>query len=154
MTVEAILYREARLLDEHRFPEWLALFAPDAIYWVPAGGDAPDPAKHVSLIYDDRQRMELRVDRVTGGRAFAQDPLSATVRAVTNIEITEHADGTVEAHSVLSIAELRNSRQRHYMARCRHVLRRTGDAGNWRIVRKEVRLLDRGEVLDNLTLIL
>ncbi|HJZ18253.1 MAG TPA: aromatic-ring-hydroxylating dioxygenase subunit beta, partial [Stellaceae bacterium] len=32
--VEQFLYREARLLDERRFHEWLALFADDVRYWM------------------------------------------------------------------------------------------------------------------------
>lgn len=151
MNVEALLYREARLLDERRFDQWLALFAPDAIYWVPAGGETPDPARHVSLIYDDRQRMELRIGRVTGGRAFAQDPMSQTVRAVSNLELATLADGLIEAHAVLTLTELRNGRQQLYMARTRHLVR-PGSAPL--IVRKEVHLLNRGEVLDNLTFLL
>ncbi len=33
--VEQFLYREARLLDERRFHEWLELFADDVRYWMP-----------------------------------------------------------------------------------------------------------------------
>jgi 3-phenylpropionate/cinnamic acid dioxygenase small subunit len=29
------VYHEARLLDEQRFDEWLALFAADGRYWMP-----------------------------------------------------------------------------------------------------------------------
>ncbi|TMK24269.1 MAG: hypothetical protein E6G69_19025, partial [Alphaproteobacteria bacterium] len=31
--VEQFLYREARLLDERRFNEWLDLFTEDVRYW-------------------------------------------------------------------------------------------------------------------------
>src|SRR5207237_6036521 len=31
----ALLEREARLLDELRFDEWLALYAPECLYWLP-----------------------------------------------------------------------------------------------------------------------
>ena len=31
-----LIEREARLLDELKFDEWLALYAPECIYWVPA----------------------------------------------------------------------------------------------------------------------
>src|SRR5262245_51119763 len=33
---EQLLILEARLLDEARFDDWLALFTPDAWYWVPS----------------------------------------------------------------------------------------------------------------------
>ena len=29
--------REARLIDQHRFEEWLDLFAEDGFYWMPLG---------------------------------------------------------------------------------------------------------------------
>ena len=34
--VEQFLYREARLLDERRFEEWLHLFTDDVHYWLAA----------------------------------------------------------------------------------------------------------------------
>ena len=33
--VEQFLYREARLLDERRFHEWVELFTEDVRYWMP-----------------------------------------------------------------------------------------------------------------------
>ncbi|MGH8695028.1 MAG: hypothetical protein ACREVS_00965, partial [Burkholderiales bacterium] len=33
---QAVLYREARLLDAGQFEEWLALYTPECLYWVPA----------------------------------------------------------------------------------------------------------------------
>lgn len=150
---EALLYREARLLDENRLEEWLALFTDDAVYWVPAGGEAPDPARHVSFVYDDRQRLGLRVDRLQGSHAYAQDPPSRVCRMVTNVELGDAASGAreVEVHSVLTIVEVRAGKQRVYAARCRHRLR--GEDG-LKIARKEVRLVNRDDVFDNLTLLL
>jgi benzoate/toluate 1,2-dioxygenase beta subunit len=150
---EALLYREARLLDENRLEEWLALFTDDAVYWVPAGGEAPDPARHVSFVYDDRQRLGLRVDRLQGSHAYAQDPPSRICRMVTNVELGDAASGEreVEVHSVLTIVEVRAGKQRVYAARCQYRLR--GEDG-LKIARKEVRLVNRDDVFDNLTLLL
>src|SRR5262249_55241252 len=39
--VEEFLYREAELLDERRFEEWLALFTEDAHYWMPMRRNVP-----------------------------------------------------------------------------------------------------------------
>ncbi len=149
--IEALLYREARLLDEQRFTEWLELFTQDVVYWVPAGGEEPDPTRRVSFVHDDRQRLELRVDRLLGSHAYAQDPPSKIVRAVTNVEVREAAGDEVEVHSVLTVVEVRAGRQTLYAARCRYRLRR--DDG-WKIARKEVRLVNRDDVFDNLTLLL
>ena len=61
---EQFLLHEARLLDEARFDEWLALFTPEASYWVPSEPAQVDPLETVSLIYDDRQLLETRVRRL------------------------------------------------------------------------------------------
>lgn len=148
---EALLYREARLLDEARLEEWLELFTTDAVYWVPAGGKNPDPARHVSLIFDDRQRLELRVGRVQSASAWAQDPPSRTGRSVTNVEVGDTPGEEVDVHSFLTLFELRSGRQSQFAARCRHRLRMDGGL---KIARKEVWLLNRDEVIDNLTLLL
>jgi benzoate/toluate 1,2-dioxygenase subunit beta len=151
--IEALLYREARLLDERRFAEWLDLFTHDGVYWVPAGGEAPDPTRHVSLVYDDRQRLELRVDRLLGSHAWAQDPPSRICRMVTNVEVgaTAGAADAIEVHSVLTVVEVRAGRQTLYAARCQYRLRRED---GWKIARKEVRLVNRDDAFDNLTLLL
>jgi benzoate/toluate 1,2-dioxygenase subunit beta len=51
----AFLYREARLLDDKQWEEWLQLYAPDAEFWMPAWDDdgtlVTDPQREVSLIW-------------------------------------------------------------------------------------------------------
>jgi benzoate/toluate 1,2-dioxygenase subunit beta len=74
--IEAFLYHEARLLDDGRLDDWLALFTPDAYYWIPCNADDVDPARHVSLVYDDRQHLADRIWRLQSGWAHAQDPPS------------------------------------------------------------------------------
>jgi hypothetical protein len=81
---EQFLLHEARLLDECRFDEWLALFTPDASYWVPSEPDQKSPLDTVSLIYDDRRLLETRVRRLASPRIYSQEPRSRTSRVVTN----------------------------------------------------------------------
>ena len=61
---EAFLIEEARLLDEGRFDDWLALFTADATYWVPSEPHQESPLTTVSLMYDDRRLLETRVRRL------------------------------------------------------------------------------------------
>ena len=72
--VERFLFLEARLMDEHRYKEWLALWAEDGLYWVPCNDDDIDPARHVSIIYDDRARIQQRVERLASGGVMALTP--------------------------------------------------------------------------------
>ena len=67
---------EARLIDEKRFDEWLALFTDDARYWVPAAPEQTDPVGHNSLAYEDRLLLELRIERLKSPRAYSQRPPS------------------------------------------------------------------------------
>src|SRR5208337_1905717 len=91
--IEQFLYREARLLDEGRFDEWLDLFTADAVYWLPAGQGDTHPDRQVSIIYDTRQEMERRVARLQSGYAHAQDPPSRTHRIVSNVELSAFDTG-------------------------------------------------------------
>src|SRR4029077_19625082 len=68
---EQFLIHEARLLDEAKFDDWLALFTPAAWYWVPSEPDQPDPHETVSLIYDDRRLLETRVRRLARPRQYS-----------------------------------------------------------------------------------
>jgi 3-phenylpropionate/cinnamic acid dioxygenase small subunit len=148
--IENLLYTEARLLDERRFEEWLDLFTDDAVYWIPAGGEDPDPRRHVSLIYDDRTRLKLRIGRLRGDFAHSQLPPSRVYRMVGNVEIAEPSGHEVTVHAVLALFEVRYGKQTVYAARCTYRLRRE-DGTPWRIASKRVDLVNRDEVIDNLT---
>src|SRR5689334_4900310 len=82
-----LIEREARLLDQLRYEEWLALFAPECIYWVPATPTGGDPRREVAVMFDDRRRLEDRVFRLRTGYAWSQAPASRTVRMVSNVEV-------------------------------------------------------------------
>ncbi len=143
---EAFLYHEARLLDERRFEDWLALFATDCRYVVPGGGvEAPDSG--VPILDDDRPTLEDRIARLRSPATHAQSPPSRTVHLVTNVEV----DGT-HIHSALLVHEARAGQVRAFAARCLHVLRQEGD--RWRIAEKRVRLVNSDHPLYNLTFLL
>jgi 3-phenylpropionate/cinnamic acid dioxygenase small subunit len=65
---------EALLLDEHRFDDWLALFTPDAWYWLPAVANATDPQRDPAHLYDDATLRRVRVDRLRSPQAHSQQP--------------------------------------------------------------------------------
>src|SRR5439155_10052594 len=73
-----LIEREARLLDQLRFDEWLAMYAPECIYWVPATTTGGDPRREVAISFDDRRRMEDRIYRLRTGYAWSQAPKSRT----------------------------------------------------------------------------
>ena len=68
--------REARLLDDKRYAEWLDLWSDDGIYWVPLSPDQIDGIHHNSHLYEDKLLRSLRVERLKSPRAHAQQPPS------------------------------------------------------------------------------
>ncbi len=151
--IEQFIYREARLADENAYDEWLAMWADDALYWVPANIDDPDPSKHISTIYDNRKHLEQRIKRLKSGMAHAQAPVSRMRRVISNVEIAEHPDGIVEAQSNFILGELRRGHQDVFIGRAIHRLRPDG-AGGYRIAEKKVLLLNNDGFIDNLTFLI
>ena len=105
--IENFIYREARLMDLHRYDEWEALWADDAIYWVPCDGDDTDPRQHISIIYADRSGIAGRIARLKTGAAWSQEPKSNLRRVVSNIETIEDGSGTITVHSNFFLYEVR-----------------------------------------------
>jgi len=92
--VEQFLFDEARLADEHQYESWESLWTDDGVYWIPANGEDTDPDKVMSIIYDNRSRIGLRVRQLLTGKRYTQEPRSAVRRIVGNVEIlSEDASG-------------------------------------------------------------
>jgi 3-phenylpropionate/cinnamic acid dioxygenase small subunit len=104
--VEQFLYREARLLDERRFHEWLELFTDDVRYWMvtrsniyPRSSKAIailDPSRNVdenvdedglAILDESKKTLEGRVARLETGMAWAEDPPSRTRHLIANVEV-------------------------------------------------------------------
>jgi benzoate/toluate 1,2-dioxygenase beta subunit len=89
------LYREARFLDDKEWENWLALYAPDVEFWMPAWDDddqlVTDPQTEISLIwYGNKGGLEDRVFRIGTERSSATSlPEPRTAHNITNVEILE-----------------------------------------------------------------
>lgn len=150
---ELFIIRELRLIDDRRFEEWLALFTPDCLYWLPITDG--DPAVEPSLIYDDKQRLEERIFRLTASPP-AQQPASRTVHNVSNVDLVEVGSDLVQVACNLTVFELRPgdplqvglAEQRVFAARAEYHLVPQPEC---RIKLKKVWLLNRDEPLYNLT---
>jgi ethylbenzene dioxygenase beta subunit len=147
VNVEQFLYHEARLLDEQRLEEWLALFTDDATYWLPLERGQQDPVQTSSIIYDDRTLLELRVKQARHPRAHSRLPLARTVHQVSNITVTDE----LTVHSNLVLVEYRQEKQRVWGALVEHHLRREG--GSYRIAHKRVDLANSEGELDGIAIL-
>jgi len=139
---EAFLIREATLLDERRFRDWMGLFAEDGTYWVPAVPDQTSPFDQASLFYDDRDLMKTRVERLEHPRIHVQTPPSRTAHLIGNVLIEQVDDAKSEyvVGSTVIMVEYRDDAQRIFAGRQHHRLRR--DGADWRIVQKRVDLIN------------
>jgi 3-phenylpropionate/cinnamic acid dioxygenase small subunit len=150
----ALLEREARLLDEGRFEDWLGLYAPECLYWVPAtpsGGG--DPRREVALAFDDRRQLESRIFRLRTGYAWSQVPQSRTVRLISNVEVFRTDAAPVwMIRSNLLVSEFRSGESRILSGWCAH--RVTEQAERWQILVKQVNLIDCDQGLRNPSIML
>lgn len=148
-----LLEREARLLDQLRYDDWLALYAPECIYWVPSTPNAGDPRREISVMFDDRRRLEDRIYRFRTGYAWSQAPASRTVRLVTNVEVFAAArDDSRMVRSNFLISEFWGDETRVLTGWAGHRLVR--DGAEWKIQAKQVNLIDCDQSIRNPSIIL
>ena len=150
--VEAFLYREARLLDDRRFRDWLELLAADIRYWMPTRHnrlrEGPDEQWEIekeldALGFFDETKPSLtrRVERFYSGMAWAEDPPSRTRHFISNVEVmeTERA-GEIQVYSNFlayrSRLEGLEGEENFFAGRREDILRR--EAGDWKIVQRRI----------------
>lgn len=147
--VEQFLYREARLLDERRFHEWLELFAEDVRYWMVGrsnrypktskaiaaldpnryGNEGPAEDDELAILDESKKTLAGRVARLETGMAWAEDPPSRTRHLITNIEVDPgDAASELKAYSNFIVYRSRSeTEQDFYVGARRDLLRRVGD---------------------------
>ena len=143
----ALILREARCLDRGQWDEWVSLYDPDAVYWVPAWRDeydmTQDPQAEVSLIYhDSRIGLEERIARIESRKSITALPLPRTVHQVGGIELRHADDGRIETEATFSVYvyDVRTAREHTRHGRYEHSLK-YGD-GQWLIARKKITLVN------------
>jgi len=164
--VEQFLYQEARLLDERRFHEWLALFTDDVRYWMPMRSNRypkiskaivildPDRYTEEDLTRDDelaildetKETLSRRIARLDTGMAWAEDPPSRTRHIITNIEV-EPGDAASELKVFSNFLVYRSraeTEQDFYVGARQDVLRHVD--GAWKIARRKI-ILDQNVLL-------
>jgi 3-phenylpropionate/cinnamic acid dioxygenase small subunit len=156
-SVEQFLYREARLLDERRFQEWLGLFTDDVHYWMTARANRyPRSSKAIAALDADRYAEEdagtdelglfdedirtltARIARLDTGMAWAEDPPSRTRHLITNIEIEPGASASeLTVHCNFIVYRGRGeTEQDFYVGARQDTLRRVN--GVWKIANRRM----------------
>ena len=141
--VQDFVLAEARLLNQARYQDWLALFATDGRYWVPLGGDAQSETDtHNALADEDRLLLTLRVERLAAGRAHSQQPASRSAHVLQLPQVDVCNDHHAEVYTPFTYVESRGEQQIWLAGQWCHRLCR--EQGAWRIALKRVNLLNAG----------
>ena len=164
--VEQFLYREARLLDERRFREWLALFTDDIHYWMGQRSTLYQRiSKAINIVDQDRyddddlprgdglalydenfDTLDRRIARFETGVAWSEDPPSRTRRLITNIEARAgDTEGELQVFANFLVYKSRAETETDVFVGARRDLLRIVD-GDFKIARRRV-ILDQSVLL-------
>ncbi len=143
--VTQFIYREARLQDEHQYDAWENLWTDDGVYWVPANGDDIDPEQKMSILYDNRSRIALRIRQYHTGKRFSQTPQSRLRRLVSNVEILSDDGSEIRAAANAMVFESQTRGDVIWASRNEYTLRR--EDNGFRMVLKKVMLVNNHTAL-------
>ena len=147
--VAQFLYRESRYQDEHAYDAWEALWTDDGVYWIPANGDDIDPETQMSIIYDNRSRISLRIKQFHTGKRHTQNPQSRLRRLVSNIEVLGVEEETIRVGANVLIFESSQRADTLWAARNEYQLRRTSEG--LRMALKKIMLVNNEKALSTLS---
>ena len=167
--VADFLYREAELLDDRRYEEWLALLAADIRYWMPMrrnvkfGEEAREFTREgtdIAWFDEGKDTLTRRVRQIQTGIHWAEEPQSRISHLVSNVQLVEATPSVATAREVtvrcrFLVYRNRIATETDLLVGKREDVLRRPDAANagddWRIARRKV-VLDQNVLLSkNLT---
>jgi len=159
---EQFLFREARLLDEERYQEWLGLMTEDIRYWMPGiqaryrKDKKPrlDP-KRMAYFDDDLLNLRRRVTRFLSATAWAEDPPTRSCHIVSNVEVElTGRENEYRVYSTIVNCRGRNEAEEYWLAgRRTDMLRRVGD-GTLRLASRQIVITESVLLAKNLNVFL
>jgi 3-phenylpropionate/cinnamic acid dioxygenase small subunit len=162
--IEEFLYREAELLDERRYEDWLALIADDVRYWMPMRRNVKvgeqqrefTRADHDINWFDEgKETLDRRVKQIMTGIHWAEEPVSRISHMISNVQLLEVRPSFAEPNEVATKCRFLIYRNRVetetdiLVGKREDLLRRVGNG--WQIARRKI-ILDQNVLLTkNLT---
>jgi 3-phenylpropionate/cinnamic acid dioxygenase small subunit len=146
--------REAWMLDERRFKEWLDLFTDDVLYFMPRRKNVPrresgrelTPLGDLAILEEDKRYLEMRVARLDTGTAWAEEPPSRTRHLVGNLEAAPLENGEVGVRTAFLVYRSHLETDHQLLSGYREdVLRKV--SGTWKIASRMI-VLDANVLLD------
>jgi 3-phenylpropionate/cinnamic acid dioxygenase small subunit len=162
--IEEFLHREADLLDERRYEDWLALIAEDVRYWMPMRRNVKvgEPEREFTRAGQDinwfdegKETLTRRVKQILTGMHWAEEPVSRISHMVSNVRLLEVNPSIAESAEVsvrcrFLIYRNRVETETDILVGKREDLLRRVDNG-WQIARRKI-VLDQNVLLTkNLT---
>ena len=146
--------REAWLLDERKFQDWLDLFTDDVLYFMPRRKNVlrrelhreVTPLGDLAILEEDKRYLAMRVARLETGMAWAEDPPSRTRHLVGNLEAALLDNGEVQARTAFLVYRSHLETDHQLLSGSREdMLRRVN--GAWKVARRTI-VLDANVLLD------
>jgi 3-phenylpropionate/cinnamic acid dioxygenase small subunit len=107
--VQDFLFREADLIDERRFEQWLDMFSDDLQYRVPMARNLrAQQIEHeylegpvdISWLDEGKATLVRRVAQIRTGVHWAEEPLSRTAHLVSNVRVVNATPTVGDAQEV------------------------------------------------------
>src|SRR3981189_2505874 len=162
--IEEFLYREADLLDERRYEDWLALVAEDVRYWMPMrrnvkfGEEEREftrAGQDINWFDEGKETLTRRVKQILTGMHWAEEPVSRISHMVSNVRLLAANTPPAEPAEVAVRCRFLIYRNRVetetdiLIGKREDLLRRV--EGHWQIARRKI-VLDQNVLLTkNLT---
>ena len=95
--IEDFFHKEADLLDEREYDQWLELLTDDIVYWMPmrknvsfANRAADITAENdVAWFHDDKETLIKRVRQIQTGLHWADEPISRVSHVISNVRLKD-----------------------------------------------------------------
>lgn len=145
------VYDEAWMLDQGQFTQWMDLWEPDGVYWMPLSWNQQDPINETSLLYEDNFMLRLRVERLHGARTFSQKPKSRCHHVLNRPRVREISGDEAWLVTQMHYVETRLDEQILLALTIRHHLRVKD--GTIKIAGKRVDILNCDAAFGNIQLL-
>ena len=146
--------REAWLLDERKFKDWLDFFTDDLLYFMPRRKNVPrreierelTQPGDLAILEEDKRYLEMRIARLDTGMAWAEDPPSRTRHLIGNLEASPLDNGEVAARTAFLVYRSHMETDAQLLSGYREdVLRKVN--GAWKVAKRTI-VLDANVLLD------
>jgi 3-phenylpropionate/cinnamic acid dioxygenase small subunit len=164
--IEDFYFREADLLDDRRFRDWLDILADDITYFMPirrnvkfgqhAARENTKIGEGISWFDEDKWTLTKRVEQILTGVHYAEEPLSRISHMVSNVQIRGvrpdlEQPQEIDVTSRFLIYQNRVEYETYTFVGRRNDMLRMTDAG-WKVAKREILLEQNILLAKNLTM--